>query len=77
MRVWVRDELKITDRVEGTPAQLMAAMPKLVEKHAAIVDDHPHMIEFEWMDEPDPLKRFTRFGTDTRRMVLPVKVEHS
>lgn len=47
---------------------------KLAAKHAArMLVEHPlYMIEFEWLDETDPLERFTHFGTDPRAMAMPV-----
>lgn len=48
---------------------------RLGEKHARKLFNAPrHMVEIEFLDEPDPLQRFFRFGTDMQGMVNPVKV---
>jgi hypothetical protein len=47
-------------------------MRKHVER---IVAQPNHMIEVEYLDEPDPLKRFFRLGSDPRGMIDPVAVE--
>lgn len=45
----------------------------LVERHGPVYEsDQPILVEFEFLDEPDPLQRFVRLGTDPRGMVMPL-----
>ena len=47
----------------------------LAREHALRLVGQPHMIEVEFLDEPDPLQRFFRLGTDPYQMRMPVEVK--
>jgi hypothetical protein len=71
IRGFVNGTIRFEDHVEIEPDELDTAIPALAAKHVLAVGDEPHMIEFEFPDEPDPLQRFFRFGTDPSGMVIP------
>lgn len=74
VRGFIESEMKFEDFLDGETADIGA----LAEKHALALMGMPggekHMIEFEFLDEPNPLERFFRIGTDTARMVWPIAV---
>jgi hypothetical protein len=64
------------ESVEVDESNLARVLPDLAEKHAAAMADHElHMVEIEFLDEPDPNERFFRFGTDPGGMVAPIRVD--
>ena len=59
-------------------AELDARIAILANDHAEALAEHAlHMIEIEFLDEPNPLERFFRFGSDPRLMRRPVMVDLS
>jgi hypothetical protein len=50
-------------------------LPELAEKHVLRLVGSPHMIEIEFLDEPNVNERFFRFGTDPSSMVAPLRVD--
>jgi hypothetical protein len=65
------DLLKLDD-----DAELDARIAILANDHAERLAAHAlHMIEIEFLDEPNPLQRFFRFGSDPRLMRRPVMVD--
>lgn len=79
MRVVIRGfllgKLLFEDHATVTERNLEKLVPRLASKHALAMAQHRlHMIEIEFLDEPNPLERFFRFGTDPAGMVRPIDV---
>jgi hypothetical protein len=75
IRGFVGSARQFEDLIDMAGDAFDALLPQLAEKHAAALASHAlHMIEIEFLDEPDPNQRFFRFGTDPSGMVIPLKV---
>jgi hypothetical protein len=77
LRVRIRGYRQRDLRIDETLAVGPADIDGLVERHARTLgtDGSPFLIEFEFLDEPDPTQRFFRFGTDPSGMVMPIWVK--
>ncbi len=63
------------ERVDVDFDHLGGVLPALAEKHAKRLASHErHMIEIEFLDEPNEQERFFRFGTDPSGMVMPIAI---
>jgi hypothetical protein len=66
---------RFEESIEISEDDLETLLPALAEKHAReMAADELHMIEIEFLDEPNPNERFFRFGTDPAGMVAPLAV---
>jgi hypothetical protein len=78
IRGFAADRIQFEDRVVIDSNDLDKLLPDLAIKHAAAMATFDlHMIEIEFLDEPDPLQRFFRIGTDPSGMVEPFKIDLS
>lgn len=73
IRGWADGVLQFDERHDVAAEEDLTEM---AEQHASrlLAAGEVHMIEIEFLDEPDPLQRFVRFGTDPRRMVAPISI---
>jgi hypothetical protein len=68
--------LLFADPLTATEDSLRDVLPGLAEQHAtAMAEGRLTMIELEFLDEPDPLQRFFRLGTDPSGMVIPIEID--
>ena len=76
IRGFVGAKILFEDRVNVTEDQLEDLLPRMAETHAAAMAScELHMLEFEFLDEPDLNERFFRIGTDPAGMVMPVEID--
>ena len=76
IRGFVNRVMQFEDLVEVDESRLDEVLPRLAEKHAEeLASNGLHMIEIEFLDEPDVQERFMRFGTDPSGMIRPLQIE--
>ena len=64
------------ERISLPMEKLDKLLPGIAEKHATALAAHElHMVEIEFLDEPDPNERFFRFGTDPTGIVMPMAID--
>ncbi len=64
------------ERVDVEVDHLGGILPTLAEMHAKrLAAYEKHMIEIEFLDEPNEKERFFRFGTDPSGMVVPIEIQ--
>lgn len=78
IRGFAAGKIVFEDQVVVADADLDKILPAYAEKHATAMAEHRlHMIEIEFLDEPDPLQRFFRIGTNPSVMVVPFPIDLS
>jgi hypothetical protein len=77
VRVYIDNELASEQSLSMAFDDFPDWLKTLAEQHAELALMGLVMIEVENLDEPDPLRRFMRVGTDPRRMVAPVQLDFS
>jgi hypothetical protein len=75
IRGYTGDQVVFEDLVTLPVEDLEKLLPNLASEHAHKMAAHElHMIEIEFLDEPDANQRFFRIGTDPSGMVMPIRV---
>lgn len=75
IRGYANGVLQFKELVDVDPDKLDEVLPTLAKKHIDALTNHElHMIELEFLDEPDVNQRFFRFGTDPEGMVIPLRI---
>jgi hypothetical protein len=72
VRVYINNKLASEQPLRVALDDFDDWLAALAVQYAALALAGLVMIEVEDLDEPDPLQRFMRVGTDPRRMVNPV-----
>jgi hypothetical protein len=76
VRGWSNGKLRFEDRLEVAEMS-EETVRAIAPQHVGLLErlSFPYMLELEFLDEPDPLQRFFRIGTDPRAMVKPMENE--
>lgn len=75
IRGFAGKKLVFQEHVTVSDSDFGGVLPKLAEEHAGKMAAHDlHMIEIEFLDEPNENERFFRFGTDPSGMVMPIGI---
>lgn len=68
-------QLVLEERLTLPTQEMENLLPALTATHTARLRRYAvHMIEIEFLDEPNPLERYFRIGTDPRCMVNPIAI---
>jgi len=75
-KVWLSGVLKSDKTLEFADDKIDEALEQLAEEHRPLLETQElHLVEIEFLDEPNPLERFFRIGTDPDGMVWPARFE--
>jgi hypothetical protein len=78
IRGYVAGRLQLSERLDVE--ENGSGIEQLAERHAltllALPAGECHMIEIEFLDEPNALERYFRIGTDPAMMVQPIAIAH-
>jgi hypothetical protein len=73
-RVWVEGALVLDEEAVEPVDKSKSDGPDFAKRVGALAQGRRHMVELEFLDEPNPLTRFIRFGTDPSMMDIPLRV---
>ena len=76
VRMFVKGALLSQEELTIAAKDIDSRLPALAQRHAEAMAllDAPGMVEIEFLDEPDPLQRYFRIGTDPAGMVMPIEI---
>jgi hypothetical protein len=69
-RCWIEGVLRIDEMAPHTKDDVKQFSKRVF----ALAAGRPHMIELEFLEEPNPNARHYRFGTDSKMMSLPMPI---
>lgn len=74
VRFFVDAQLREEATREFSAKEMHVYLRGLAERYARQIAERPFLVEVEFLDEPNPLERFMRYGTDPHGMVMPVAI---
>ena len=75
IRGYLGPNVLFENQVDMEESALEELLPSLAEDHAHAMATHAlDMVEIEFLDEPDPLARYFRLGTNPAGMVMPIEI---
>jgi hypothetical protein len=75
-RTYLRGQVQSEERLQLNEGAMYSLIPRVAKQHSsACAAGTIDMVELEFLDEPDPLERFFRIGTNPDGMVMPIEVD--